>query len=81
MDKEMELHISIYDGDDGIRYIKEEDFINTIKNIQETIQINYQLIDKLQERIDKTIKYIEKDYIYIQHNTYNKLLEILKGEE
>ena len=60
---------------------EEKELIEEIERLKKELEIEQDISDGMLETIDETTKLIEKDYIYIQHDTYNKLLKILKKEE
>lgn len=62
-------------GDILINYYMENE------RLKKELEIEKDISDGMLETIDKAIELIEKDYIYIQHGTYNKLLKILDKEE
>ncbi len=79
--KELELDNCRLRNSDEIlnNVIEEKD--KEIERLKKELEIEKDISDGMLETIDKAIELIEKDYIYIQHDTYNKLLKILKKEE
>ena len=72
----------------NIEQLPYEELVNEVRYAKELNKKYNKWIESLNKdnhRLNNIIKevreYIEKEYIYIQHETYNKLIEILdKGE-
>lgn len=88
MKKFNELHISIFDGDDDIKYIKYDDFVKIMDRVKETqenltndLEREKSQVKEYGTRLLKAIEYIDRRDIEWCSEEHTELLNILKGED
>lgn len=78
------LNINVFNGDDGIKYIKYDDMISMLNRIKEDNEERDKEIERLNNIIKEAINYIDDNTYYKDHKGHiniDDLYIILQGSD